>query len=324
MNTDPPIGIPRVLHETVDEGSAGQRIDNFLQSRLKGVPKTRIHRGVRRGEVRVNKGRIRSSYKLCVGDVVRIPPFRTRVHISTGDAPRPLISLLRSRIIYEDDEIIVINKPAGVSVHGGTGNPYGVIEILRANKPKESYLELVHRLDRDTSGCLVLAKNRPTLTHLHALLRTGGMQKRYLVLVRGKWQGGKRRVSMPLKKYQIRSGERMVATGSDGRTAITHFTPVDRCTNGSLLEVEIDTGRTHQIRVHAESIGFPVAGDTKYGDKSYNRQCRERGLKRMFLHAAEICYWREEKHFSCRSSLDNDLNNVLHAIGLGKAARKLV
>lgn len=324
MNEHPPVDAQIASLEAIDEKSAGQRIDNFLRRLLKGVPKDRIHRGLRRGEIRVNKGRIRASYKLCLGDVVRIPPLKIRASITTREPPEHLISMLRSRILHEDDEILVIDKPAGISVHRGTDTAFGIIEILRTDKPKDRYLELVHRLDRDTSGCLVIAKTRPSLTHLHALLRGGALRKGYLVLVRGKWKGGSRKVVLPLKKSQLRSGERMVAGHIGGKAAVTHFNPIGRCPGGSLLAVSIDTGRTHQIRVHAESIGFPVAGDTKYGDKSFNRQCRAWGLRRMFLHANEIAYERNGSTFRCVSPLGEDLVDTLRAIGLGPLAKKLV
>ena len=323
MKLPPPVDVRTALHEAIDENNAGQRIDNFLRTRLKGVPRDRIYRGLRRGEVRVNKGRIRASYKLCLGDVVRIPPLRRRADVTSSGPPENLAALVESCIIREDDEILVVDKPAGISVHGGTGRPYGVIEALRAARPKDQFLELVHRLDRDTSGCLLLAKNRRVLTHLHALLREGKIDKSYLVLVRGKWTGGKRRITLALKRNQLRSGERMVAVEVDGKEAVTHFRPLGRSATASLLEANIDTGRTHQIRVHAQSIDFPVAGDSKYGDKSFNRLCRERGLRRMFLHASGITYEREAKIVECVAPLSSELIDALNAVGLGQFANAI-
>ena len=311
------------LHETIDDRSAGQRIDNFLRTRLKGVPKERIYRGLRRGEVRVNKGRIRASYKLCAGDVVRIPPWRRHCsELSRSTPPEPLRSLVSSSVLHEDDDLVVINKPAGLPVHGGSARPYGVIEVLRSARSGRQYLELVHRLDRDTSGCLLIAKHRASLTALHAMFREGKMHKTYLVLVRGKWTGGDRRICLALRKNRLRSGERVASAEVGGKPAVTHFKLLGRSATASLMEAIIDTGRTHQIRVHAQSINRPVGGDVKYGDKSFNRLCRERGLRRMFLHAASISFQSSGVTRTYAAPLGDELADALKAFGLGSQGRK--
>lgn len=263
--------------------AAGQRVDNYLTRRLKGVPKSHIYRILRSGEVRVNSRRVGPDYRLEEGDRVRIPPVRT--------APRPAAprqapaTRLKADILYEDDVLLVINKPAGVAVHGGSGVARGVVEQLRLERPEARFLELVHRLDRDTSGVLMLAKRRSALTELHRQLREGQVQKFYLVLVKGEWRDDKRSVTLPLDKYVLASGERRVSVSRDGRPAHTVFRLQRTWRGFSLLEAELKTGRTHQIRVHLAHLGFPVAGDDKYGDFKLNKRLAPQGLKRMFLHA---------------------------------------
>lgn len=272
----------RLVEVTGDE--AGQRIDNFLARHLKGVPKSYIYRILRRGEVRVNSGRVQAKYKLCAGDRVRIPPSR----VATNDTPmvRPGIGAgLESRILFENNVCLVLNKPAGIAVHGGSGLSHGVIEALRAARPDAAYLELAHRLDRETSGCLVIAKRRSFLRAFHEQLRQGEVNKHYLALLAGRWEGGGRTVDLPLVKNQLRGGERMVTVDPEGKQAVTVFRPVSRFAGATLVDVELLTGRTHQIRVHAAHIGHPLAGDTKYGDAEFNRQMRDLGLKRLALHA---------------------------------------
>ncbi|HYQ73210.1 MAG TPA: RluA family pseudouridine synthase, partial [Gammaproteobacteria bacterium] len=254
--------VVRLVEVSADE--AGQRIDNFLARQLKGVPKSAIYRILRRGEVRVNSGRIQAKYKLCAGDKVRIPPLR----VAAGSEPvvRPAVGMnLERRILYENNVCLVLNKPAGIAVHGGSGLSHGVIEAMRAARPDAPYLELAHRLDRETSGCLVIAKRRSFLRAFHEQLRTGEVNKHYLALLAGQWQGGKRTVDAPLRKNQLRGGERMVMVDSEGKQAETVFRPVTRFAGATLMDVELRTGRTHQIRVHAAHIGHPLAGDTKYG-----------------------------------------------------------
>ena len=265
---------------------AGQRIDNFLRTQLKGVPKTLIYRILRKGEVRVNKGRIKPEYKLQAGDVVRAPPLR----LAERDEPVPLaqglLDRLEAAIVYEDKALIVLNKPAGIAVHGGSGLSFGVIEALRQLRPDAKELELVHRLDRDTSGLLMIAKKRSMLRHLHDALRGDGVDKRYMALVRGRWDTSKKQVNAPLLKNTLRSGERMVEVADDGKEALTLFKVLRRFGDfATLVEAKPVTGRTHQIRVHARHAGHSIAGDNKYGDEDFSSVVRELGGKRLFLHA---------------------------------------
>lgn len=270
----------------VDAGNAGQRIDNFLTARLKGVPKSHLYRVLRKGEVRVNRGRVRPDYRLQSGDVVRIPPLRTAEREVVTPGQRTLAAVQAS-ILYEDDALLVLDKPSGLAVHGGSGLSFGAIEALRALRPEAHFLELVHRLDRDTSGCLMIAKKRSALRTLHDALREGRVEKIYLALVRGRWSGGQR-VDVPLRKNVLQSGERVVRVDDEGKSAITLFEPVTLTSRASLMRVRLKTGRTHQIRVHAAHVGHPLAGDDKYGDAAFNQEMRERGLRRLFLHAASL------------------------------------
>lgn len=268
---------------------AGQRIDNFLRAQLKGVPKTLIYRILRKGEVRVNKGRVKPEYKLQAGDVVRVPPLR----LAERDEPEPLaqglLERLEAAIVYEDKALIVLNKPAGIAVHGGSGLNYGVIEAFRQLRPDAKDLELVHRLDRDTSGLLMIAKKRSMLRHLHEQLRGDGVDKRYMALVRGHWATAKKQVNAPLQKSNLRSGERMVEVDGEGKEALTLFRVLRRFGDfATLVEAKPVTGRTHQIRVHAKHAGHSIAGDSKYGDDDFTREIRELGGKRLFLHAYEL------------------------------------
>jgi 23S rRNA pseudouridine955/2504/2580 synthase len=276
-----------------------------------------IYRILRRGEVRVNKGRIKPTYRLQVGDELRIPPIRlTETKIdhgstATGDA-------LASRIIYEDKRLLILNKPSGLAVHGGSGVQFGVIESMRKSRPDLHYLELVHRLDRDTSGCLILAKKRSTLRQLHELLREGKVQKRYLAVVQGNWQYGTRRVDAPLQKQILRSGERVVKVSEHGKPASTTFRVLAVTKKASLLEVEIHTGRTHQIRVHAAHMGHPVAGDDKYGDESFNRYLAGMGFKRLYLHARGVAFELQEPHvdIAVNAPLDANFEELLNKLKL--------
>jgi 23S rRNA pseudouridine955/2504/2580 synthase len=284
---DPPGNVRWV---EIDTERAGQRIDNFLVASLKGVPKSRIYRMLRKGEVRVNKGRVKATYRLIAGDSVRIPPVRTAEVPENLPPSDRVLRLIDESILMEEKGFLILNKPSGIAVHGGSGLSYGVIEALRALRPEAPFLELVHRLDRDTSGCLIIAKRRSVLRELHHLLRTDGMDKRYLALVKGKWRGGEKRVDAPLLKNTLRSGERVVKVSEEGKTALSIFRPVAAFESATLVEVLLKTGRTHQIRVHAASIGHPVAGDEKYGDEAFNRELREMGLKRLFLHARSLVF----------------------------------
>ncbi|HSD54156.1 MAG TPA: RluA family pseudouridine synthase [Burkholderiales bacterium] len=277
-----PVGARTVV---VDESAADQRVDNFLLRTLKGVPRSHVYRLLRGGEVRVNSRRIDATYRLQPGDRVRIPPVRVAGPVARR-APAPRDHGLP--IAFEDDALLVVNKPAGLAVHGGSGISFGVIERLRAARPQARVLELAHRLDRETSGLLIVAKKRSVLTALHAALREGRVAKRYLVLVKGAWTGGARNVVLPLRKYVTSGGERRVSVEEGGQESRTRFERVRACDGFTLLAARLDTGRTHQIRVQLAHLGFPIAGDDKYGDFELNRELARRGLKRMFLHAAEL------------------------------------
>ena len=288
------IGAHAVASLTVDEGSNGQRIDNFLAKMLKGAPKSHIYRILRSGEVRVNKGRIDASYKLALGDIVRIPPIRiSTVEKEVINAPATLI--LENTIIFEDDALLVIDKPAGFAVHGGSGVSRGVIEQLRLERPKAKFLELVHRLDRETSGVLMLAKKRAALVALHEMIRNNQTDKRYVMLVAGKWVYNKKRVILDLQKYVLPNGERRVNVVTDkskdkydeAQVSETIFYLKQNFVGYSLLEAQLVTGRTHQLRVQLAHLGFPIVGDDKYGDFALNKSLSKKGLKRMFLHSAE-------------------------------------
>jgi 23S rRNA pseudouridine955/2504/2580 synthase len=271
-------------HEVGEEG-AEQRVDNYLTRLLKGVPKSHIYRILRSGEVRVNSGRVGPEHRLKTGDRLRLPPVRSAQRPAAAHSAEPVTSRLAAHILHEDDVLIVIDKPSGMAVHGGSGVSVGVIEQLRRERPQARFLELVHRLDRDTSGVLLIAKKRSALTALHAQLREGTAQKFYLTLVHGRWQNAKQSVKLPLHKYVLQSGERRVRVESDGQEAHTVFRSKRAYPGFSLLEAELKTGRTHQIRVHLAHLGFPIAGDDKYGDFELNKAFARQGLKRMFLHA---------------------------------------
>ncbi len=280
-----------VSQVTVGEESAGQRIDNFLMRLMKGVPKSHVYRILRSGEVRLNRGRVGPEARVAAGDVVRVPPVRVA---APAALPRS-VPRVRVPILFEDDALIVVDKPAGLAVHGGSGIASGLIEQMRAARPEAKFLELVHRLDRDTSGVMLLAKKRAALVNLHAQLREGGTDKRYLVLARGRWRDEMRRVRLALHKFSTREGERRVRVDdAEGQEAETIFRRERVWTRHdpplSLLEAELRTGRTHQIRVHLTHIGFPLAGDDKYGDFAWNKALAKEGLKRMFLHAKEIAF----------------------------------
>lgn len=273
-----------VRHEIVDDSAAGQRIDNFLIRQCKGVPKSHVYRILRSGQVRVNGGRVSQTYKLQLGDEVRIPPLRVAETAAAPAAPlgKPL------PVVYEDDALMVVNKPAGKAVHGGSGVSYGVIEQLRRQRPELRMLELAHRLDRETSGLLIVAKKRSALTALHDMMREGRMEKRYLTLVPGRWSNPLQHIKAPLFKYLMPEGERRVRVATDGKPAHSIVRRVKCWRDYSLLEVELKTGRTHQIRVHLAHVGFPLCGDDKYGDFARNKELEGLGLRRMFLHAASL------------------------------------
>ncbi|MEQ1526071.1 MAG: RluA family pseudouridine synthase [Gallionella sp.] len=270
----------------IDESGEAQRIDNFLFKHLKGVPKSHIYR-ILRGEVRVNKKRIDQTYRLQLGDLVRIPPIRVAEKHEVEQAHIPAVEF---PIVYEDDALVVVNKPAGVAVHGGSGVSFGVIEQMRRARPQAKFLELVHRLDRETSGVLLLAKKRSALIAMHEIMREGNSDKRYYTLVLGQWKNVKQHVKLPLHKFDTPQGEKRVMVREDGQTSHTIFTLEKSWAEFSLLEAQLKTGRTHQIRVHLSHLGFPIAGDDKYGDFARNKLLMKQGLKRMFLHAHSISF----------------------------------
>ena len=281
---------PSVKFVQVDEGSAGQRLDNFLLRELKGVPKTHVYRVIRAGEVRVNKGRAQADTRLALGDEVRIPPVRVAAKPDDAPAAPPR----EFPVVFEDEHLLAIDKPAGVAVHGGSGLSFGLIEQLRRARPQARFLELVHRLDRETSGVLLVAKKRSALKALQEQFRERETGKTYLALVLGQWPARKRVIDVPLHKYLIEGGERRVKVVArddpQGLRAITLVKPRAQGADTTLLEVTIKTGRTHQIRVHLAQAGHPIAGDDKYGDFERNRQLAKAGLKRMFLHAWRLTF----------------------------------
>lgn len=300
----------------IDEENAGQRIDNFLSTRLKGVPKSHIYRILRTGEVRCNGGRIQAQERLQVGDLIRVPPVR----LATRDSewvPEAFVRVqLESRILYEDDDLLVLNKPSGMAVHGGSGLRFGVIEGLREIRSAARLLELVHRLDRDTSGCLLIAKKRSALRILHEQFRNDEVEKVYLALLAGTWSRARWMVDAPLKRNVLQSGERLVKVARDGKPAVTEFRRKERYANSTLVEARPVTGRTHQIRVHARSMGHPIVGDERYGDAEVNRDFRRRGLKRLFLHALETRFRhpRTGKPIEVRAPLDQGLCSFLKGL----------
>ncbi|MGV6827546.1 MAG: 23S rRNA pseudouridine(955/2504/2580) synthase RluC [bacterium] len=306
----------KVRTVTVDEGSAGQRIDNFLLRELKGVPRTHIYRLLRKGEVRVNKGRVKPTRRLEVGDLVRIPPVRTAEQGSPGKVPHKKMELIEDAVIFEDDRYLFVNKPSGMAVHGGSGVSFGVIELLRASRPNAPFLELAHRLDRDTSGCLMLAKKRSALRTLQDLQRRGRVDKRYQALLWGQWRRDRQQVTVPLKKNTLRSGERVVRVDPEGKSADTSFRVLKRFSDSVLVEAKLGTGRTHQIRVHTAWLGTPILGDDKYGDEDANRLYRDRKLRRLFLHAEHVVFKHPESgtKYDVRAPLGPELEQVLNSL----------
>ncbi len=295
----------------VGEESAGQRIDNFLLRLAKGVPKSHVYRILRSGEVRVNKGRIGADYRLCEGDTVRVPPIRVAETVAPAAVPPREFA-----VVFEDEALIVLDKPSGVAVHGGSGVSFGVIEQLRRARPQAKLLELAHRLDRETSGLLLVAKKRAALTRLHDMFREGKIAKRYLALVKGRWQNPQQHVRLALTKYLTAEGERRVAVSAEGKEAHSIVRLVARWQNFSLVEVELKTGRTHQIRVHLAHLGFPLAGDDKYGDFSLNKDLQKSGLRRMFLHAAtlKLAHPLSDAPLELAAPLPAELRDFLHRL----------
>jgi 23S rRNA pseudouridine955/2504/2580 synthase len=308
------LGKDSVSRHRISEDAGGQRIDNYLLKILKGVPKSHVYRILRSGEVRVNSGRAKPAYRLRPGDELRLPPVRVAARVPRA-APPPNAKLERA-ILYEDEDLLVLNKPSGLAVHGGSGISFGVIEQLRSQRPRARFLELVHRLDRDTSGILLLAKKRRALTALHAELRAGLIKKYYLTLVKGKWANAKQSVRLNLHKYVLASGERRVAVDTEGEQSHTIFELQQAWRKFSLLRAELKTGRTHQIRVHLAHLGYPIAGDDKYGDFGLNKDLVRAGLKRMFLHASRVSF----KHpgtaatLTLEAPLPDELQNFLQSL----------
>ncbi|MBO1254954.1 23S rRNA pseudouridine(955/2504/2580) synthase RluC [Alteromonas sp. 5E99-2] len=302
---------------TIGEDNEQQRIDNFLRTKLKGVPKSLVYRIVRKGEVRVNKKRIKPDYKLVNGDIVRIPPVKiTDSENELPSANLNQVSQLNDCILYEDERLMVINKPSGMAVHGGSGLKFGLIEGLRSLRPKAQFLELVHRLDRDTSGCLLVAKKRSALRHLHEQLRENKMSKVYHALVVGNWPKTRFKVKAPLKKNTLQSGERMVNVSPEGKPSETHYRILQEFTSSTLVEAKPITGRTHQIRVHCLHAGHSIAGDTKYTSAQDNALFNHAKLNRLFLHARSIQFVHplSEKQMKFEAPLGEMLESVLEKL----------
>ncbi len=314
MNENPPV--PSVRKIVVDAENAGQRIDNFLMTRLKGVPRSHVYRILRTGEVRRNGGRVKAEDRLEAGDTLRIPPIR----LSTPDTPvipkDRLRNQLEPRILYEDEHLMVLDKPYGMAVHGGSGLSYGVIEGLREIRPESRFLELAHRLDRDTSGCLLIAKKRSALTSLHTQFRDDEIKKVYWALLSGEWAKKHWMVDAPLEKNTLKSGERLVRVSRDGKAAVTEFRRLSRHAGATLVEARPVTGRTHQIRVHAQVLGHPIAGDERYGQENANREFRQQGLKRLFLHALETTFKHPQsgRSLNIRAPLAQELQVFLDTL----------
>jgi 23S rRNA pseudouridine955/2504/2580 synthase len=316
VGRNPPVAVRRVR---VGDGFAGQRLDNFLLRELSGIPRSRVYRLLRRGEVRVNGKRKQADYRLVAEDEVRLPPLREAPVRDEGPrrVPDALLETVRQAIVHEDARLLVLNKPAGLAVHGGSGLAFGAIEALRALRPEES-LELAHRLDRDTSGCLLVARTRAALRTVHALLREGEVEKHYAALLAGRWRLGRKTIDAPVLTHARQGGERMVRVHREGKIAISVFSPVSHHRDlATLMDVSIQTGRTHQIRVHAAFAGHPVAGDEKYGDREFNARLRTLGLRRMFLHASSIAFrWPESgSDFRAEAPLPVELASVLEKLG---------
>ncbi|MDN5869825.1 MAG: RluA family pseudouridine synthase [Nitrococcus sp.] len=307
--------MPGVRHIQVAIESEGQRLDNFLLRELKGLPKTRVYRLLRRGEVRVNGGRARPEYRVCRGDRLRLPPMRLGERELRGEPSPRVLERIGQAILFEDEQLLILDKPSGLAVHGGSGLAYGAIEAIRARRPELPCLDLAHRLDRDTSGCLILAKRRDTLRQLHALMRSGGVEKRYLALLKGELGEGAWRVEAPLERCPGKRHLHSVRVSMAGRQALSVFRSIERYAGWALADVELHTGRMHQIRVHAACSGHPVAGDERYGDRAANRALRRLGLRRLFLHASRIAFELPGRgEVVAQAALSDDLSAILQAL----------
>lgn len=306
----------------ISEDESGQRIDNYLLAKLKGVPKSLIYRIVRKGEVRVNKGRVKPEYKLQTGDTVRIPPVRVAEKEQAPISNKlNKVAALEKQIIFEDDCLLVLNKPSGIAVHGGSGLSFGVIEALRSLRPEARFLELVHRIDRDTSGILLVAKKRSALRNLHEQLRIKTVKKDYLALVRGQWQSHVKVIRAPLLKNELSGGERIVRVNEQGKPSETRFAIEERYPTATLVRASPVTGRTHQIRVHTQYAGHPIALDDKYGDKEFDQQMQKLGLNRLFLHAYSIKFEHPKSGEELRltAPLDENMKGILKKLRENKA-----
>lgn len=300
---------------TISDDEAGQRLDNFLLRILKKAPKSLIYRIIRKGEVRINKGRAKPDTRVKAGDVVRVPPVRLPEAGEPAKPSKGLLDVLAGSILFESKELLIVNKPSGLAVHGGSGIQLGLVEALRELYSGTS-LELVHRLDRDTSGCIVLAKKRSVLRELHALLRSAqGIDKQYLALVKGRWPKRRHSVDVPLLKNELQSGERVVKVSADGKASKTAFQLVQHYEQVSLIQAKPITGRTHQIRVHAQHAKHPLVGDDKYGEDNFNKQMRDLGFKRLFLHASALQFsLADGTRIQVEAPLPKDLQEPLDAL----------
>lgn len=299
----------------VSAEQAGQRLDNFLFARFRRLPKTRIYKMLRKGEVRVNGGRAKQSYRIQAGDEVRLPPVRLPA-ITGGPAILGRdIQAVSDAVLFENQDLLVLNKPSGLAVHSGSGVDYGAIDVLRKLRPQAPFLELAHRLDRSTSGCLLIALNRKTLVAIHEQWKSGAVSKQYLALIAGRWRGGEQRVDLSLQRVGAKGKVRHTDVNDEGKRAVSHFKPIEIHEKASLMQVTIDTGRTHQIRVHAAELGHPLLGDDRYGDFRLNREWRKRGLKRLFLHA-QLLQFRlpRQEEFLFEAPLPRELQHVLEQI----------
>lgn len=313
MNQVSVVPVKKVI---IEEDRSNQRVDNFLLTQCKGVPKTRLYRAIRKGEVRVNQKRVKPDYRLQLGDEVRIPPIRVAEPATAVRAPARMLQAIEASILVETGSYLIIDKPSGIPVHGGTGIKTGLIEAVRELRAPSKFMELAHRIDRETSGCLVIAKKRSFLLQFHELQLHKKVSKRYLVLVKGMWPKNAHTVTAPLQKNQLASGERMVCVNDAGKPAETRFRLVKQYRMAALLEATLVTGRTHQIRVHAAHVGHPVAADEKYGDRNFNQAVKKLGLRRLFLHSASIyCRLAEDEFLGICAPMSTDVAQFLTKLG---------
>jgi len=303
-----------VSYLNIDAEQAGQRIDNFLFRHCKNVPKSHIYRILRSGEVRINKGRIKAPYRLQAGDVLRLPPI-TINPTQVQRVPKGILAELQQAVLFEDDSLIILNKPSGIAVHGGSGLNFGIIEALRQAYPEQKYLELVHRLDKETSGCLMIAKKPARLRQLHQQLREHQIDKRYYALLKGRWHPRLGKIEQPLLRYLLPSGERRVKVSNEGKAALTYFSLKKAYKSACWVSVQLETGRTHQIRVHAAYCGHPIVGDDKYGHAPFNEQLKKHGFGRLCLHAYQLSiphYDSKGKALQIQAPLPDDLQTALN------------